>query len=197
LSSLPVLGSSMPNFAMPGMPQPPQRRPWLSFQELRDDFDLREIQPQTDAIDPDIDALILLHPKDLPETTLFALDQFVLRGGRLLAFLDPLSIAETESQMPGQDPYGLKATGSNLDRLFKAWGVSFDSASVLADWTGFSLRMSAGCCTATLTPLACTEDLLLTRAACSVPVTKASPDWGWLSLLTSAGCSTTTTMSSD
>jgi ABC-type uncharacterized transport system involved in gliding motility auxiliary subunit len=135
ISALPVLGSAAPNFSMPGMPMPPQQRPWLSFKEIRDDFNLREIPPQTTSIDPSIEALIIVHPKDLPETTLFAIDQFVLRGGRVLAFLDPMSAAEMESQ-GGQDPYGMRGGGggSNLEKLFKAWGVTYNPMDVLADF---------------------------------------------------------------
>ncbi len=143
LSSLPVLGSAAPNFSMPGMPMPPQRRPWLSFQDLRNDFDLREIQPQAETIDPDIESLIIVHPKALPDTALFAIDQFVLRGGRLLVFVDPLSVSEMEAQAPGQDPYGLNAGSSNMERLFKAWGVTFQAGNVLADFKCTS-RVRAG-----------------------------------------------------
>jgi ABC-type uncharacterized transport system involved in gliding motility auxiliary subunit len=133
ISSLPVLGSQMPNFAMPGMP-PQQKKPWLSFQDLRQDYDIRDLGPMVETIDGDIEALVVVHPKDLSEGTQYAIDQFVLRGGRLLAFVDPMCVADMENPMPGQqDPYGLKAASSSMDKLFQAWGVSYESGSVLAD----------------------------------------------------------------
>lgn len=132
ISSLPIFGSQQPNFMMPGMPQPPQRRPWVAIQELRADYDLRDLGTGAEGIPPDIKALVLVHPKDLSEDTLFAIDQFVLRGGRLLAFVDPFSFAEQETT-PQQDQFGLKMTGSDLPKLFSAWGVTYDPATCVAD----------------------------------------------------------------
>lgn len=132
ISSLPIFGSQAPNFMMPGMPQPPQRRPWISIQELRADYDLRDLGNGSEGIPPDIDALMLVHPKDLSDETLYAIDQFVLGGGRLLVFVDPFSFAEQETT-PQQDQFGLKITGSDLPRLFKAWGVEYDPSSCVAD----------------------------------------------------------------
>jgi ABC-type uncharacterized transport system involved in gliding motility auxiliary subunit len=132
ISSLPIFGTQMPNFAMPGMPQPQSRRPWISITELRNDYDLRDLGNATEGIPPEIEALMLVHPKDLSDETMFAIDQFVLRGGRLLAFVDPFSFAEQETT-PQQDQFGLKITGSDMPRLLRAWGVDYNPAMCVAD----------------------------------------------------------------
>ena len=62
--------------------------PWFIVNELKRDFTVREIQPPVEKIDADINVLLVVHPKELPERAQFALDQFVLRGGKLVAFLD-------------------------------------------------------------------------------------------------------------
>jgi len=131
ISSLPVMGTRHPPFAMPGQPRPPAQPAWFAFQDLKEDYSIREIPPSADEIDTDIDALIVVHPKNLEESLLYAIDQFVLRGGRLLAFLDPLSVADAESSPP--QPYGGPRTSSNMERLLSAWGIGYDPGQVLVD----------------------------------------------------------------
>lgn len=130
LSTLPVMGSSPP-MMMPG--QRPQRTPpWASFSELAQDYTLRTLAPSTETIEPDIDAIVVVHPKDLSDRTQFAIDQFVLRGGRLLAFVDPLCAMDQNAE--ASNPYGMGANrSSSLTKLFEAWGVKFESGKVLAD----------------------------------------------------------------
>ena len=144
MSSLPVLGFQAPQFAMPGQP-PPQGRPaWIAFQELRKDYEVRDIPTSADEIDPDIDALILVHPKNLSEKAVYALDQFVLRGGRLLAFVDPLCVTDLESQ-PKQNAFGIgQDTSSDLEKLFKTWGVGFEKDKVLVDQRAVTRIRGAG-----------------------------------------------------
>lgn len=137
MSSLPVMGGPAPNpMAMMGMPpQQPSAKAWLAFGELERDYEVREIAPSGEAIDDDVDTLILVHPKELADTTLYAIDQFVLRGGRLLAFVDPFSIADAEANPPPNPMMGMPPQGqsSDLPPLFDAWGVAYDPAKVLAD----------------------------------------------------------------
>jgi ABC-type uncharacterized transport system involved in gliding motility auxiliary subunit len=130
LSTLPVMGSSPP-MMMPG--QRPQRtQPWAAFSELAQDYTLRMVEPSAETINPDIDALVVVHPKDLTDRTQFAIDQFVLRGGRLLAFVDPLCAVDQDAE--AMNPYGMGAKrSSTLDKLFDAWGVKFEQGKVLAD----------------------------------------------------------------
>src|SRR6185295_3486585 len=84
-----------------------------------------------EAIDPEIKVLLVIHPRDLPEATEYALDQFVLRGGKLVAFVDPYAYFDQQpSPMPG---IGGGGTSSSLPALFKAWGVEMNPGKVLAD----------------------------------------------------------------
>ncbi|MDI6774460.1 MAG: Gldg family protein [Verrucomicrobiota bacterium] len=130
ISSLPVMGERHQPYAMPGMPEPPP--PWFAFRDLRQDYDIREIAVPTETIGEEVDSLILAHPKQLTDETLYALDQFVLRGGRLMVFLDPFCGTEADSPMiPSQMRMGPKS--SNLEKLLDAWGVTYDPGKVVAD----------------------------------------------------------------
>jgi ABC-type uncharacterized transport system involved in gliding motility auxiliary subunit len=99
-------------------------------QQARQLFDVRALAPSFATIDPEIDMLWIVHPPALDEQTLYALDQYLLGGGRALIFVDPL--AEIASATP--DPTGLGgASSSNLQRLFSAWGLEYDPARVVMD----------------------------------------------------------------
>jgi ABC-type uncharacterized transport system involved in gliding motility auxiliary subunit len=131
ISGLPVFGQQM----NPMMMQTGQRGqdPWVFISELKRDFTVREVPMTADKIDDDIKILVVVHPKNPGDKLQYALDQFVMRGGKLIAFLDPLSIVESQS-MPQQQRFQMAAQGgSNLDKLLKAWGLEFDSGKVVAD----------------------------------------------------------------
>jgi len=83
MSSLPVMGMRSFPYALPGQPPPKNQPPWAAFQDLNKDYDVRQIPVGAEQIEPDINVMIVVHPKNLSDKTLFALDQFVLRGGRL------------------------------------------------------------------------------------------------------------------
>ena len=84
-----------------------------------------------DKIDDDVKVLVVIHPKGISDKAQFAIDQFVLRGGRLIAFLDPQSVMASRQQNPmGGDMGG---SSSSLDKLLKAWGIQFDTGKVVAD----------------------------------------------------------------
>ena len=136
LSAIPgVLGEQM-NPMMMQM----RRRPspgWVAFSELKKDYDLREIAKDAESIDSDVKALVVIHPKDLSEKTLFAIDQFVIKGGRLIACVDPFSFKDFEaSSQQQQNPMmqmGGQGGPSTLGKLFEKWGISFDTSKCVAD----------------------------------------------------------------
>ena len=68
--------------------------------------------------------------KRFPMTTQFALDQFVLRGGKLVVFVDPFCALDRSSPQTGMMP---PQSSSTMDKLFKAWGMTFDTSRVVAD----------------------------------------------------------------
>ena len=140
----PVVGLMTSLQGVMGQPQNPmmmQRRQqaqgWAVFNELKKDYDVREIATDADKIDDDVKTLVVLHAKDLSEKTLFAIDQFVLRGGRLIACVDPFSIMDMLSSRQQQNPMMQQMGGrdgpSTLGKLFEAWGVTFDTSKLVAD----------------------------------------------------------------
>ncbi len=104
------------------------QRPWLLVEQLNPLFQIRSLAPTVTTIDPDIDVLMVVHPHHLSEQTHYAIDQFVLGGGKLLLFIDP----DAES-IPSAQQGTAPATSSNLPRLLQAWGVDMDPKQALAD----------------------------------------------------------------
>ncbi len=146
LTSLPdVLGQAMNPMMMQRRQRPPQG--WAAFTELKKDYDVREISPDVEKIDDDVKALVVLHAKDLSEKALFAIDQFVLRGGRLIACVDPCSIMDMMTAQQAQNPMMQQMGGSDgpstLGKLFDAWGVTFDTSKMVADLSA-ATKLNAG-----------------------------------------------------
>lgn len=126
--------SELPVFAAPPDPMTGQAggRDWTSFVLLKELYDVREIAPSTTVIDADIDTLVLVHPKTLSRETLYAIDQFVLRGGKAMVFVDPM--AEHDEAAPDPERPGvLPRLDSNLAELFEKWGVKLATDKVVGD----------------------------------------------------------------
>jgi ABC-type uncharacterized transport system involved in gliding motility auxiliary subunit len=118
--------------------------PWPILTQLQDLFTMRSLTAEVDHIDKDVDVLMLVHPKALPQRTLYAIDQFVMRGGRLLLFVDPNSGADTSGQNPSNPLAGAMANhSSDLAPLLAAWGVDYDPTKVIGDLVrGLEVRTS-------------------------------------------------------
>jgi len=101
------------------------------------------VDPAASALPDDIQVLFLAHPTDLSEGMRYAIDQFVLGGGRLIAFIDPF--AESDLGEDPSDPMAQLNAGSasNLDGLLQAWGVAYDSTQVVGDLR-YALQVSGG-----------------------------------------------------
>ena len=138
MTSLPdVLGGGQMN---PMMMQMGQRPPegWAAFAELGKDYEVRTVATDVASIDDDVKTLVLLHAKDLSDKALYAIDQFVLRGGKLIACVDPFSIKDMIASRQKQNPMMMQMGGgqdgpSTLSKLFDAWGVKFDTSKVTGD----------------------------------------------------------------
>ncbi len=118
--------------------------PWPILAQIEQLFTVRTLTPDIDHIDKDVDVLMLVHPKQLPPKTLYAIDQFVMRGGKMLLFVDPDSAADTSGQDPS-NPYAAAMANhsSNLEPLLSAWGVSYDPTKVVGDLKlGLEVRSS-------------------------------------------------------
>jgi ABC-type uncharacterized transport system involved in gliding motility auxiliary subunit len=117
---------------------------WPILAQLEQLFTIRSLTTDLDHIDKDVDVLMVVHPKNFPPKTLYAIDQFVMRGGKVLLFVDPDSGADTSGQDP-QNPFaGAGANhASDLEPLLTAWGVAYDPTKVVADLDlGLEVRSS-------------------------------------------------------
>ena len=131
----PVVGlsSSLPVNGGPGNPQagePAFKLPWAVITQLEQIFEVRQISLETGPVDNDVNILMLIHPSKLSGVERYEVDQFVLKGGRALVFVDPLS--EESAKVP--DPENpLDPKDSALPDLFKAWGVELVPGMLVAD----------------------------------------------------------------
>ena len=107
-----------------------QYKPWPIMDQIKQFFDVKSIDMKAIQIDQDIDILLLVHPKIMDENLMYAVDQFVMRGGRLLVFLDPQN---ESARMTPRAPPG--AGSSELTKLFKNWGIIFDEDKFVGDRT--------------------------------------------------------------
>lgn len=140
LSSLPIEGQGPPmQAAMGGMGGPP----WMVVEQVRQLFELRSLHPKLDEIPEDIDVLMLVHPQTLPREALYAIDQYALRGGRVVAFVDPYSEVQQDGMAGGfMQPAGSRR--SEIDELLSAWGVTLGD-DVVADLDlALKVRMEQG-----------------------------------------------------
>jgi len=125
MTALPLEGDMMA--MMRGRPN----QPMTVIEQLQQLDQVKSLASDVDVIPADIDVLMLVHPQKIPEKTLFAIDQYVLKGGKALVFVDPLS--EFQVSHPSQlNPPG-SPTASNLERLFKSWGFEVPASIVVGD----------------------------------------------------------------
>jgi ABC-type uncharacterized transport system involved in gliding motility auxiliary subunit len=125
ISTLPLEGDMMA--AMRGRPA----EPMAVMEQLQQLDTVKPLAANLDAIPDDVDVLMLVHPQNLPDKTLYAIDQFVLRGGKALIFVDPHS--ELQASHPNQLTPPGAPTASNLERLFKSWGFEVPPSTVAGD----------------------------------------------------------------
>ena len=116
--------------------------PWTFFTQLEQLYKVEQVASEITTLPNDTDVLLLLHPKEYSDALLFAIDQYALNGGKILAFLDVHNESDQMAMM-----HGLTASGnsSNLPRLLSAWGVQFNSDNVLLDaMAGLDIRTQSG-----------------------------------------------------
>jgi len=114
-----------------------QYKPWPVIEQITQFFEIQSIDSSTKVIPEDIELLLLVHPRVNSEAFRYAIDQFVMRGGRILAFLDPQN--ETARMSPRTPP---GAGSSDLKKLFDTWGIEFDPDKFVGDRTA-AVRVSA------------------------------------------------------
>ena len=115
--------------------------PQVFVTQLQKDYNVIDIKTDSTVIKDDVDVLLLIHPKNLSDKTLFSIDQFVMKGGRLVVFVDPFAQAEVIKPDPQNPSKAYQANrNSNLAKLFAAWNISFDDKKILLD-KKFSLNI--------------------------------------------------------
>ena len=130
ISSLPLNGD--PRAMM--MRQPGVGQPFVVMNQIRNFYTVRDVAIDAQVIEPDVQVLLVAHAQNLSDATLYAIDQFVMRGGRLIALTDPHSESQASRPSPGQRP--ATETSSTLSRLLNAWGVEAPSDKVVLDLRG-------------------------------------------------------------
>lgn len=141
LSSLPVMGDEISGYMAQMMRmqgQQPQS-PWIIIEQLREKYQVSKIETDVEDVN-DVDILLIVHPKDLPEKALFAIDQFILKGGRAIVCVDQHCFADRpERQMQAiQQPY---KSSSNLSPLLQNWGLRLPENTFAGD-RGLALTAS-------------------------------------------------------
>jgi len=105
-------------------------QPWAVLTQMRQFFEVRRLSPRISMIDDDVDVLMVVHPAALNQKARYAIDQFVMQGGRAMIFVDPLSEIASGSRGPRS-----MLGGSSLEELFAAWGVAYSPDRFVADIT--------------------------------------------------------------
>jgi ABC-type uncharacterized transport system involved in gliding motility auxiliary subunit len=141
IKSNPTVIGVMSAMQIGGQPMMMQRQrggeAWAVVQQLRADYEVRDIALSADKIDSDITVLIVVHPADITETAEYAIDQYLLGGGNVIAFVDPQSLlAQAMSTQPNPmtgQPGNTINGSSDLSNLFKSWGINYKKDMIVAD----------------------------------------------------------------
>jgi ABC-type uncharacterized transport system involved in gliding motility auxiliary subunit len=109
-----------------------QSRSFMIYEQIREVFDTVFLEQDFDRVPADIDVVMVAHPKPLTPTTQYALDQFIMRGGRAMVFLDPLSEISMQTDAAGQTLEGsTESSAASIDTLMKSWGVSVAPGTII------------------------------------------------------------------
>ena len=116
-------------------PQTQQMIPaWVIYEQVQQLFEVRNIGTDIDVVDDDVSMLWIVQPKSLSNSMLYAIDQFILKGGTAMIFVDPLAESDPAAPIQGMPP-GMPPQGQNSDlpTLFGAWGLQYSPNDVVAD----------------------------------------------------------------
>ena len=133
ISSLPVMGDSDYMAIMLQRQGQRAKAPWTFVEHLRKKYDVTEIPTDVNDIN-DIDILLVIHPKNLPQQTLFAIDQYILKGGRTIVCVDPHCFSDTSNQANGGLMMGSNSSqSSDLNVLMRTWGIEMPQGEYVGD----------------------------------------------------------------
>jgi ABC-type uncharacterized transport system involved in gliding motility auxiliary subunit len=122
--------------------RPVQKKGWAFLKELRQLYEVKVLSGEVLSVPPQTTVLLVIHPKNLTPKTLFAIDQYVLKGGHTIIYVDPLCEADDTQANPRMPAAGADRS-SDLQSLFAAWGVGYDQTKVVADGT-LAMHLMAG-----------------------------------------------------
>ncbi len=121
--------SGLPLFGDPAQGIPDR---WAILDVMEEFFEVRNIGQNSDFIDEDVDVLMVVHPKNFTEQALFAIDQYLLRGGHAMLFVDPLAEGDNAEPDPA-NPYVMPDMSSNLNIMLEGWGLEVGTSEIAAD----------------------------------------------------------------
>ncbi|MBT4518942.1 MAG: ABC transporter [Halieaceae bacterium] len=105
---------------------------WMITDQIEQLFDVQNVEPTVSVIPESVSLLMVVHPKELDEGALKAIDQFVLGGGKLLLFVDPLAEIDRPQPNPAM-PAQQASMSSDLNQLTEAWGLKLREGVILGD----------------------------------------------------------------
>lgn len=132
LSSLPIDGEQYD--PLKGEVEEGGSQPWPLMEQLRKMFSVSVLPTEIRRIPSSLDVLMVVHPKELSQATLYAIDQYVLKGGKLITFVDAFAEVDVPPRDPDNPMAAMSANrASNMPELFTAWGFERDAKDVVAD----------------------------------------------------------------
>ncbi len=136
LSSLPVMGDDVSGYMAEMMMRQGQQPapPWTFVEQLRRQYEVKTVATDVNDVNDmnDVDILLVVHPKELPEKTLFAIDQYVLKGGRTIVCVDPYCFSDRPAGMPMQMAMQ-QSHSSDLNKLLRTWGLEMPADTFAGD----------------------------------------------------------------
>ncbi len=138
ISGLQMNADASPMMRFGGGPQP-----WAIVDAIRGVFDLKTLEPRQGVIPNDVDVVMITHPLGLNDRALYAIDQFVMGGGRVLVFVDPFSEVTAREQRQRGRQQAVEQASSQLEKLLNTWGVSVATDRVIGDFEA-SQQVNAG-----------------------------------------------------
>lgn len=124
--------------------RPQQIDPWVLVSQLQNLADVQFLPVDTKDIPEAVRVLMVVHPKNLSQETLYAIDQFVMRGGNLFVAVDPYCNVDQPPPDPQNPMAGMFAErSSDLKGLLPAWGVELVEKKVVGD-INLATRVNAG-----------------------------------------------------
>jgi ABC-type uncharacterized transport system involved in gliding motility auxiliary subunit len=138
ISSIPVMGDSGYMAQMMQAQGREPRQAWGLVRHLQQTYKVEQLQTDLDKIE-NTDILMVIHPKELSEKTRFAIDQYILKGGRAIICVDPYSIIDKPDPMQQQQMMmqgrQMPSSSSNIPELLKAWGLEMPENTFAGDMT--------------------------------------------------------------